>query len=128
MTIYLNMLSHFMKHWIWSNVQGCFTITKQQSFPFVFNTNVLKKVQYPHNFTSSHCHCSILCLCRRSRDCWLSLGLPWDQRITNENTITCDRPPGVKTSSLVRVCEAFYMQFCASWKQKTLAWFILQIL
>ena len=57
----------------------------------------------------------ILCFSRGSRHYGLFLGLPWYEKITQKDTITCGWPPGINARGPISICVGLQMEIWSSW-------------
>ena len=85
MTTKFYVFGAFMKGGVVSNVYGRSVVTVQRSGENGRDVEVLKKVMEPLNFISGGSKCSILNFTRRTRESWLFLGIPVDQRDSQIN-------------------------------------------
>src|SRR6185503_11638255 len=95
-----------MLHRITSNADGTCTVRQKRSRPRNRNTKILKQPPQPSNLCCHKSYSSQLSLCTRTRNCYLLLSLPTNERTTKKNTISRKRSTigGITSPSSIRIC------------------------
>lgn len=88
MAINVDIFCPLMKDRVGSNLKSSFTVTVQRNWEVQLNIEFFEQTNYPNGFSNNWGSAS-------AELCWLFLGFPVDQRISNH--ITSNRPSSIYT-------------------------------